>query len=186
MSLYLLLKACDNVLKSVEVSLASFQKDLGLVSTEIETLQSRSTAMNTRLENRKVVEKLMGPALEEITVSPTTVRVISESPIDENWIKALSDLERRLDVISAKMRAANTIRAVTDIKPLLDNLSNKVRSQLLVHDIYETLTCILLGCGAYTRLPCRTDQSFTITYHQCSDHTTTNSSQIQNSLWIPC
>ena len=109
----------------MEVSLASFQKDLGLVSTEIETLQSRSMAMNTRLENRKIVEQLLGPALEEILICPTTVRVISEGPVDEHWIKALSDLEKRLGVVNVKMRGSNSTGAITDIKPLLDNLSNK-------------------------------------------------------------
>jgi len=47
-------QACDEVLKTVESYLSSFQTDLGLVSAEIETLQTRSQALNRRLENRKV------------------------------------------------------------------------------------------------------------------------------------
>ena len=54
------ISACDKVLDSVETYLKGFQADLGTVSAEIETLQNRSTEMNTRLENRKVVEKLLG------------------------------------------------------------------------------------------------------------------------------
>ena len=114
------------MLKSVEISLASFQKDLGLVSAEIETLQSRSSALNTRLENRKIVEKLLGPAVEEISISPAVIKVITEGPIDDSWLKALAELERRSKAIDAKMKAPNTIKAVTDIKPLLDNLRGKV------------------------------------------------------------
>jgi len=48
------IKACDEVLKSVESYLYSFQTDLGVVSAEIETLQNRSTMLNKRLENRRV------------------------------------------------------------------------------------------------------------------------------------
>ncbi|MCJ1390950.1 hypothetical protein MMC18_003811 [Xylographa bjoerkii] len=119
------INACDDVLKSVETSLTSFQKDLGHVSAEIETLQNRSSALNTRLENRKIVEKLLGPAVEEISISPTIVKIISEGPIDENWLKALAELEKRSKVIEIKVKGAETIKAITDVKPLLDNLTAK-------------------------------------------------------------
>ncbi|MCJ1431627.1 hypothetical protein MMC27_000982 [Xylographa pallens] len=117
--------ACDEVLKSVEISLTSFQKDLEHVSAEIETLQNRSSALNTRLENRKVVEKLLGPAVEEISIAPTIVKVISEGPIDETWLKALIELEKRSKVIDTKLKGSEKIKAITDVKPLLDNLTAK-------------------------------------------------------------
>ncbi|KAL8791912.1 MAG: hypothetical protein Q9195_005488 [Heterodermia aff. obscurata] len=117
--------ACDNVLKSVELSLTSFQKDLGTVSAEIETLQSRSTTLNTRLENRRVVEKLLGPAVEEVSIAPAVVKTIAEGPIDQEWVMALEDLEKRSKVIGDKVKGSEKVRAVTDIKPLLDDLTNK-------------------------------------------------------------
>lgn len=119
-------QACDNVLKSVEISLTSFQNDLGLVSAEIETLQSRSTVLNTRLENRKIVEKLLGPAVEDVSISPAVVRAISEGPIDESWVKALAELEKRSKIIEDKLKATDLVKSVSDIKPLLDNLTSKV------------------------------------------------------------
>ena len=120
------MQACDDVLKSVEISLTSFQKDLEHVSAEIETLQNRSSALNTRLENRKVVEKLLGPAVEEISIAPTIVKVISEGPIDERWLKALIELEKRSKMIETKLKGSEKIKAITDVKPLLDNLTAKV------------------------------------------------------------
>lgn len=108
------------------MSLTSFQKDLGLVSAEIETLQSRSTALNTRLENRKVVEKLLGPAVEDVSISPAVVRAISEGPIDEKWLKALAELEKRSTIIEDKLKATDAVKSLSDIKPLLDNLTSKV------------------------------------------------------------
>lgn len=104
----------------------SFQKDLGHVSAEIETLQSRSVALNTRLENRKVVEKLLGPAVEEISISPAVIRTISEAPIDENWLKALAELEKSLTMLDGKLRDPNAVRAINEVKPLMDNLTNMV------------------------------------------------------------
>ncbi|KAL8807741.1 MAG: hypothetical protein Q9182_000552 [Xanthomendoza sp. 2 TL-2023] len=116
--------ACDDVLKSVQNSLTSFQKDLGAVSAEIETLQSRSTAMNTRLENRKVVENLLGPAIEEVTISPEVVSTISEGPIDSSWVGALEELDKRSMAKHGKSADSN-ILATSDIRPLLDDLNNK-------------------------------------------------------------
>jgi len=110
----------------VGLSLASFQKDLGAVSAEIETLQSRSTALNTKLENRKVVEKLLGPAVEEISIAPAVVKKISEGPIDLTWVRAIEELEKRSKVIEGKMKGPDVILAVSDVKPLLDDLIDRV------------------------------------------------------------
>ncbi|KAL8690379.1 MAG: hypothetical protein Q9218_004158 [Villophora microphyllina] len=117
--------ACDDVLKSVQTSLTSFQQDLGAVSAEIETLQSRSTAMESRLENRKVVEKLLGPAIEEVSISPAIVTVISEGPIDTSWVTALEELERWSKMIDGKAKGSEKVMATSDVKPLLDDLTNK-------------------------------------------------------------
>lgn len=120
------MQACDNVLKSVEVSLTSFQKDLGAVSAEIETLQSRSSALSTKLENRMVLEKLLGPAIEEITIAPSVVRLISDGPIDPSWMKALSELEKRSKTIHTQAEASVKTAAILDVKPVVDNLTTKV------------------------------------------------------------
>ncbi len=120
-------KACDDVLQSVELSLTNFQKDLGAVSAEIETLQSRSTVLNTKLENRKTVEKLLGPAVEEISIAPAVVKKISEGPIDHHWVKALEDLERRSRTIDNKIKGPDGILAASDLQPLLEDLTNLVR-----------------------------------------------------------
>lgn len=113
------------MLKSVQTYLTGFQSDLGAVSAEIETLQSRSIALNTQLENRKVVEKLLGPSVEDFSLSPAIVRKISDGPMDENWVRALSDLEKRSRVINGKPDDRN-IKAITDLKPLLSDLNDKV------------------------------------------------------------
>jgi vacuolar protein sorting-associated protein 52 len=120
--------ACDQVLKSVETYLTGFQADLGAVSSEIETLQSRSSSMNSKLENRRVVEKLLGPAVEEFSLSPEVVKKIVDGPIDESWIKALAELEKRSKSVQAKAKEQKKTRALDDLLPILENLTNKVSS----------------------------------------------------------
>ena len=120
------IRACDDVLNSVEINLTKFQDDLGAVSAEIETLQARSTALSIRLENRKVVEKGLGPIVEEITVSPAVVRKISEGMIDEAWVKALTEVEKRSKALDLKSKEQRNIKGINDLRPLLDHLVNKV------------------------------------------------------------
>ncbi|RDI82723.1 Apoptosis-inducing factor 1 [Venturia inaequalis] len=129
--------ACDEVLKSVENYLTGFQTDLGAVSAEIETLQSRSTALNTKLENRRVVEKLLGPSVEDLSLSPAVVRTISEGPIDESWIKALSDLEKRTKLIESRQQDQQKLKALDDLKPLLENLNNRAIERIRDHFVSQ-------------------------------------------------
>ncbi|KAK0628043.1 Vacuolar protein sorting-associated protein 52 A [Lasiodiplodia hormozganensis] len=117
--------ACDEVLKSVETYLTGFQADLGAVSAEIETLQNRSLSLTTKLENRKVVEKLLGPAVEENSISPAVVRRIAEGPVDESFSKALQELEKRSKAVNAKSNDDSKVKALNDLKPLLVDLTNK-------------------------------------------------------------
>jgi hypothetical protein len=117
--------ACDEVLKSVETYLTNFQADLGAVSAEIESLQTRSISLNTKLENRKVVEKLLGPAVEEISISPAVVKKIVEGPIDDGFVRALSELDKRSKTVNAKLKDQPNLKAIGDIKPLIDDLTKK-------------------------------------------------------------
>jgi hypothetical protein len=117
--------ACDEVLKSVEAYLTSFQADLANVSSEIESLQNRSTALNNRLQNRRAVEKVLGPEVETLAVPPIVVRKITEGPIDESWIKALDELEKRSKAIDVKLKEGSDIKAIQDVRPFIDDVSNK-------------------------------------------------------------
>lgn len=120
----------------MEVSLTSFQKDLGVVSAEIENLQLRSTALSTKLENRKKIEKFLWPAVEEISIAPAVVSIICDGHIDPNWVKALNELEKRSKGIVNKSQGAHTVVAISDVKPFLDDLTNKVPSGVfLLHSL---------------------------------------------------
>ncbi|GES61549.1 GARP complex subunit [Aspergillus terreus] len=116
---------CDDVSKSVEMYLSEFQTELGAVSAEIESLQTRSIQLNAMLENRRKVEKLLGPAVEEISISPAAVRQIAEGPIDDNWVKALNEIEARTASIEAKVSSSNTTKSIEDVRPLLEDIKKK-------------------------------------------------------------
>ncbi|TQN74527.1 Vacuolar protein sorting-associated protein 52 [Colletotrichum shisoi] len=117
--------ACDGVLSSVESNLTSFRNDLAAVSADIESLQSRSTALNVRLENRKAVEKAFGPVVEELSVSPHVVSKISEGHIDETWVKMLADVDKRAASYKKSIASQGESKAWADLGPLLEKLTMK-------------------------------------------------------------
>ncbi|EKD15465.1 uncharacterized protein L3040_001836 [Drepanopeziza brunnea f. sp. 'multigermtubi'] len=124
------IRDCDDVLNSVEMNLTSFRNDLAAVSAEIETLQARSTALSVRLENRKIVENGLGPIVEEISVSPAVVRKIVEGAIDEAWVRALAEVEKRSKAMDLKSKENRNIKGIKDLEPLLGNLIDKALERI--------------------------------------------------------
>ncbi|EMT66438.1 Vacuolar protein sorting-associated protein 52 like protein [Fusarium odoratissimum] len=118
------IEACDDVLNSVEINLANFRNDLAMVSADIESLQTRSTALNRRLENRKQVEKALGPLVEELSLPPEVISKISEGHIDETWAKMLAELDRRSTLFKKKSET-QTSNAAKDLEPILEKLTFK-------------------------------------------------------------
>ncbi|KAF4125288.1 vacuolar protein sorting-associated protein 52 [Geosmithia morbida] len=119
------INACDQVLSSVETYLASFQSDLATVSADIESLQTRSATLNRRLDNRKAVEKALGPLVEDLSISPEVISKISEGHIDEMWAKMLSEIDRRTASYEAAKARSQHSKASEDLGPLLEKLTAK-------------------------------------------------------------
>lgn len=116
------------MLNSVETNLASFRNDLAAVSADIETLQARSTSLNVRLENRRAVEKGLGPVVEELSVSPLIVSKIAEGPIDDTWIRTLAEIDKRSASFRKDASSSRPSKAMADLGPLLEKLMQKVGS----------------------------------------------------------
>lgn len=167
--LHAAITSCDDVSKSVEVYLNDYQSELGAVSAEIETLQTRSVQLNAMLENRRKVEQLLGPAVEEISISPRAVRMIAEGPIDENWVKALNEIEARMTSIEAKVSGSSSTKAIEDVRPLLNDIKNKV-SIISIGPNFESVLTRVAGSGKDPGLPSVPDQSIAFSEHQCSNH----------------
>lgn len=119
------ISACDDILHSVETNLTNFRNDLSTVSADIESLQDRSSLLNRRLENRKAVEKALGPLVEELSVSPETLTKLSTGPIDESWAKMLSDVDKRATAYQKNLGSQKS-KASDDVGPLLEKLILKV------------------------------------------------------------
>nr|POE61040.1 vacuolar protein sorting-associated protein 52 [Quercus suber] len=115
----------DEVLKSVETYLTHFQAELAAVSSEIEHLQDRSIALNSKLHNRRAVDKILGPEVEAFAIPPSVVRKITEGVVDDAWVTALEELEKRSKAIDSKLKDGKDVKASQDIRPFVEDVSTK-------------------------------------------------------------
>ncbi|KAJ5143268.1 Vps52/Sac2 [Penicillium bovifimosum] len=66
--------------------------------------------------------------------------MIVEGPIDENWVRALNEIDSRSTNIEAKaVASANGYKAIEDVRPLLvdvkDKVSNRKNQRLPFEDL---------------------------------------------------
>lgn len=142
------IKACDEVLKSVESYLSAFQTDLGTVSGEIESLQNRSMSLNRQLDNRKAVEKLLGPVVDDVVLPPNDVRRLIEGDVNDTWVKALHDTDRRIKAIEGK--DPSKVKSVQEVQPELEKIKHKTVER--VRDFFVSRIKALRVPGANSQL----------------------------------
>ncbi|KAG0004561.1 Histone acetyltransferase kat2b [Modicella reniformis] len=127
------IKSCDEILETMENLLSIFQTDLGNISTEIQTLQTKSVTMSIQLKNRMAVESHLNELLEGILVTPQLIRKIYDGEVDETWLGALAELNSKM--YHAKARQGRHIRALKEVGPELERLRiktvEKIREFLL-------------------------------------------------------
>ncbi|KAG0075022.1 Vacuolar protein sorting-associated protein 52 [Podila epicladia] len=127
------IKSCDEILETMENLLSIFQTDLGNISAEIQTLQTKSVSMSIQLKNRMIVENHLNCLLEGIVVTPHLIRKIYDAEVDDSWLAAVADLNSKMH--HAKSRQGRHIRALKEIGPELERLRiksvEKIREFLL-------------------------------------------------------
>ncbi|KAF9109077.1 Vacuolar protein sorting-associated protein 52 [Mortierella sp. AM989] len=127
------IKSCDEILETMENLLSIFQTDLGNISTEIQTLQTKSVSMSIQLKNRMAVENHLNDLLEGILITPQLIRKIYDGEVDETWLATLAELNSKM--YHAKARQGRHIRALKEVGPELERLRiktvEKIREFLL-------------------------------------------------------
>jgi hypothetical protein len=112
----------------MENLLSIFQTDLGNISTEIQTLQTKSVSMSIQLKNRMAVENHLNDLLEGILVTPQLIRKIYDGEVDDTWLAALAELNSKM--YHTKARHGRHIRALKEVGPELERLRIKVIDRL--------------------------------------------------------
>ncbi|KAI0774158.1 Sac2 family-domain-containing protein [Fomes fomentarius] len=107
-----------NLLDSLEGFLSTFQKDLSAVSGQIANLQDRSKDIDNRLRSRRRIEKPLANLLADLCIPPALATLILDTRVDENWIPAIVEFERRLDTLKLRVR----VKAARDLSEVVEGL----------------------------------------------------------------
>ncbi|RDX55491.1 Vps52-domain-containing protein [Lentinus brumalis] len=106
------------LLDSLEGFLSTFQKDLSAVSGQISNLQDRSKDIDNRLKSRRKIEKPLSNLLVDLCIPPALATLILDTRVDENWIPAIMEFERRLDTLKLRVR----VKAARDLSEVAEGL----------------------------------------------------------------
>ncbi|OZJ04550.1 hypothetical protein BZG36_02697 [Bifiguratus adelaidae] len=126
------IKSCDAILENMEDLLNAFQSDLGTISSEIQTLQERSSHMNIKLKNRKVVNDQLQRVLDGVVLAPYMIRKISDAEVDEVWLQYLLAVNRQMAFVHANRH--KKVKAIKDIMPEMERL--KFRAITTIRDYF--------------------------------------------------
>lgn len=180
------IKSCDEILETMENLLSIFQTDLGNISTEIQTLQTKSVSMSIQLKNRMAVENHLNDLLEGILVTPQLIRKIYDGEVDDNWLAALSELNSKM--YHAKARQGRHIRALKEVGPELERLRIKVLyrgwtfSQYQAHlKLIRLYSSCCLDGGKNSRVFACKDKVVQDTQYQRPDHATFCAAKVQGA-----
>ncbi|MBN3295247.1 VPS52 protein, partial [Amia calva] len=128
-SLHNQITACDSILERMEGMLSGFQCDLSSISSEIQSLQEQSVAMNVRLRNRQSVRSELSQLVDELLVPNTMISVILDSAVTEQqFVEQLHELNNKINY--AKEQSFTDTLACTDTQDTLSRLRTKAVSKI--------------------------------------------------------
>ncbi|KAH9918218.1 vacuolar sorting protein [Epithele typhae] len=107
-----------NLLDSLEGFLSTFQKDLSAVSGQISNLQDRSKDIDNRLKSRRKIEKPLSNLIADLSIPPALATLILDTRVDDTWIPAIVEFQRRLDMLKFRVR----VKAARDMSEVAEGL----------------------------------------------------------------
>jgi len=94
---------CDSILSSMEGMLQHFQSDLAAISSEIHSLQEKSTGMNVKLKNYKLAEDALHSFIESSYISEELAKPLLEGDVQsESWVESLKELDRKIAFLRSR------------------------------------------------------------------------------------
>ncbi|CAN0352484.1 unnamed protein product [Lampetra fluviatilis] len=123
-SLHGQITSCDSILQRMEEMLSSFQTDLSSISSEIQTLQEQSVAMNVKLRNRQAVRGELSQLVDELVVPGAMITAILDLPVTErDFLEQLQELNNKINY--SKEQAFRETLACEDTHDVLAKLKAK-------------------------------------------------------------
>lgn len=130
--LHVQIQDTDIILERMEDMLGLFQADLGNISGEIQSLQDQSLSMNVKLKNRKAVQTNLADFVGGMSISDTLVGTICNGQVNDEYIKALEQLDKKLNYVANQSEnTASTSQVSDDLESLTIKASAKIKDFVL-------------------------------------------------------
>lgn len=170
----------DSIKHSVEDTetlasfLSTFQQSLLSTSSQISSLQTKSTEIDDQLRKQKAQAKEIDELLKELIISPQLINLIMNKELTDvdAWIEGCKSIEGLLRSVEKHQH----VKARVQLQSVLQALKVKVRRGIfrrgLAHNIYRLQTRYAVGFSACLR-PSRPQQHPTShsTKQQCCSST---------------
>lgn len=105
--------------------LDGFQRNLGSISSEIQSLQQQSVSMNLKLKNRQSIRSELSQFIDEMYVPEAMVNSIMNGQVTErSFLEHLHELNHKINFLYEK--PTNDIKCFNDIHDILYKLKVKV------------------------------------------------------------
>ena len=118
----------------MESMLDTFQRDLGNISTEIQSLQSESIAMNLKLKNRQSVRSELSQFVDEMAVPEQLIQHIMDTPVSERkFLEQLHELSVKINFVKEQnfKEAYSSKDVINILNELKIKAITKIREYLL-------------------------------------------------------
>lgn len=120
----------DTILGDIESYLTSFQKDLNFLSAEMESLETRSRALNRKLIIRQNAEQKLAPVVEALIIPPVIVQQISDGEISMQWLAALKYINQRQNELAIMLKERQEFKAIKAAEQQLQIVSRKALERI--------------------------------------------------------
>ncbi|KAL3872237.1 hypothetical protein ACJMK2_040173 [Sinanodonta woodiana] len=128
-SLHKQIADCDTILERMEHMLHGFQSDLSSISSEIQSLQEQSVAMNIKLKNRQSIRGELSQFVDEMVIPETMINHILQTPVTEReFLEQLHELNHKINF--AKEQSFKDARSCQDVKDILEKLKLKAIAKI--------------------------------------------------------
>jgi len=118
-------EACEETLAEMELTLGTFQRDLGRISNDIRELQRASEILRVQSANRANAERALGDAIESLALEPELIHAVFRADVGADaFMSSLEVLGNKLDAVR-EMKSRKASLAVNEVAPELEKLRVK-------------------------------------------------------------
>ena len=124
-----LIDSSRKLLKPLSSYLTQFGRDLNKLSDQMEFLQNRSNQLNSNIEDKKILDSMLTPLINDLAIPPQIVRSVCRGNINQKWVENLQFINEKKEIYKKYenngKKTGIPVLSLHDLSKLLDLLEIK-------------------------------------------------------------